>query len=97
MSFDASPEKHTDLMCFDEPMNLHISMKNDVNLLDIDSKTPSVATEQLPVDANHPSDLNRMLEQAKSSLEQTEADLRKKDRELVQVLSLTVILICILY
>ena len=97
MSFDASPEKHTDLMCFDEAMNLHISMKNDVNLLDIDSKTPSVATEQLPVDANQLSDLNRMLEQVKSSLEQTEADLRKKDRELVQVLSLTVILICILY
>ena len=87
MSFDVSPEKSRDLLCFDEPMNPYISTKNEVNLLEIDNKAPSVTTEQLPVEVNQLSDLNRMLEQAKSNFEQTEADLRKKDRELIQVLS----------
>ena len=75
-----------DLMCFDESLNGHIPTKPEVNLLELDSYNPPVATEQLTVVENRLSDMTRILEQTKQDLGRTEADLKRKDGELVQVL-----------
>ena len=86
MSFEVSPKGQMDLMCFDEPLNSHIPTKPEVSILELDSCNPTVATEQLTVVENRLSDMTRILEQTKQDLGQTEADLKKKDGELVQVL-----------
>ena len=83
MSFDASPEKQTDLMCFEEPAP--VSSKKEVNLLEIDNDMPSVVSQQLPVVTNQLSDVNRILEQTKEELAQSEANLKRKEGELMQV------------
>ena len=90
ISFDTGSEMQIDLMCFDEPANPPVSKKSGVNLLDIESNITTVTTEKLPEVENRLSDLNKLLDQARQDLRQTEADLKAKDRELIQVVSLTI-------
>lgn len=76
-----------DLMCFDEPSPPQSSCKTVVNLLETDDIKLPFEKEQAPVTGHQLSDVNRILEQTKVDLAQAERDFKKKEGDLVQVLT----------